>query len=287
MMFLSEKLNNPQVPGKILFREDENTHLPAHWHNSVEICFFLRGGFRAHIDNQSFTVRDNELFLVNSGQMHYLGELSVGEDKGITLVADMDFWENICPDLNLLEFELSICPEKIPELKQLMMHLYDSSRTYYQEKVSNLEGTFVSYEVMQLHGLICMIYYTLMKYFSRPRTVPPFNRLALQETYLQEIIHYINEHYTEQLTLKDIAQLHNISCEHLSRIFKKKLGLTFKEYLYSIRLTHACRLLLHTNKSTLEISLEAGFPDLRSFGRQFDRAYHMTPKEYRRRFQKK
>lgn len=85
---------------------------------------------------------------------------------------------------------------------------------------------------------------------------------------------------------RNIAQLHNISCEHLSRIFKKNLGLTFKEYLYSIRLTHACRLLLHTNKSTLEIALEAGFPDLRSFGRQFDRVYHMTPKEYRKRFQK-
>lgn len=287
MMFLSEKLNNPQIPGKILFREDENTHLPAHWHNSIEICYFLQGGFRAYIDNQSIDVQNEELFLVNSGQMHYLGENSVGDDRGITLVADMDFWENICPNLNSLEFELSICPEKIPELKHLMMRLYDSSRAYYQERMENLEGNLVGYELMQLHGLICMIYYTLMKYFSQPRTALPFNRLALQESYLQEIIHYINVHYTEPLTLKDIAQLHSVSCEHLSRIFKKKLGLTFKEYLYSIRLTHACRLLLHTSKSTLEIALEAGFPDLRSFGRQFDRVYHMTPKEYRRRFQKK
>jgi len=231
-------------------------------------------------------VQNEELFLVNSGQMHYVGENSVGDDRGITLVADMDFWESKCPNLNSLEFELSICPEIIPELKQLMMRLYESSRIYYQEKVENLEGNHVSYEPMQLHALICMIYYTLVKYFSRPRTASSFNRLVLQESYLQEIIHYINVHYTEQLTLKDIAQLYNISCEHLSRIFKKKLGLTFKEYLYSIRLTHACRLLLHTNMSTLEVALEAGFPDLRSFGRQFDRVYHMTPKEYRKRFQK-
>ena len=287
MMFLSEKLNNPQIPGKILFREDENTHLPAHWHNSIEICFFLQGGFMAYIDNQCIEVQNEELLLVNSGQMHYVGELSVGEDRGITLVADMDFWENICPDLNSLEFDLTICPEKIPELKQLMMRLYDSSLKYYQEKVSNLEGNFTSHELMQMHGLICMIYYTLMKNFSRPRTASLYSRPALQGTYLQDIIHYMNGHYTEPLTLKSIAQQYNMSCEHLSRIFKKNLGLTVKEYLYSIRLSHACRMLLHTNKSTLEIAMEAGFPDLRSFGRQFDRVYHMTPKEYRRRFQKK
>ena len=202
-------------------------------------------------------------------------------------MADMNFWESLCPNLNSLEFDLSICPERIPELQELMMRLYDSSRAYHHDKVTHMENGFSSYELMQLHGLICMIYYTLVKYFSRPRTALPFNRLVLQETYLQDIIHYINSHYTEQLTLKDIAQLHNISCEHLSRIFKKRLGLTFKEYLYSIRLTHACRLLIHTTKGTLEIALEAGFPDLRSFGRQFDRVYHMTPKEYRRRFQKK
>ena len=84
--------------------------------------------------------------------------------------------------------------------------------------------------------------------------------------------------------LKDIADQYNFSCEHLSRLFRKKLGLTFKEYLYSIRLTHACRLLTHTEKSILDISLEAGFPDMRAFSQQFNRVYHTPPKEYRRRF---
>ena len=47
MLFLSEKLNDPRIPGKILFNEDENAHLPPHWHSNVEICFFLQGGFCA------------------------------------------------------------------------------------------------------------------------------------------------------------------------------------------------------------------------------------------------
>ncbi len=89
----------------------------------------------------------------------------------------------------------------------------------------------------------------------------------------------------EHLTLTQIAAQYNVSCEHLSRTFRKSLGLTFKEYLYSIRLTHACRLLLHTDKGILDIAMESGFPDLRFFSRQFDRVYHMTPKEYRKHCQ--
>ena len=125
----------------------------------------------------------------------------------------------------------------------------------------------------------------LTKYFSRSRKAADSCRLSVQQSNLQDIIQYINTHYTEPLMLRDIANQYNVSCEHLSRLFRKKLGLTFKEYLYSIRLTHACRLLIHTDKSILDISLEAGFPDMRAFSQQFDRVYHTTPKEYRRRFQ--
>lgn len=284
MLFLSEKLNDPRIPGKILFNEDENAHLPLHWHSNVEICYFLQGGFRARIDGQCYNVQNQDLILVNSGQPHHVGENSVGERRGISLVADMDFWQDICPELDSLEFSLSVCPERVPELKQLMTELYDASRTYYYAREAHGNNGAASRELLQIHGLICMIYYTLTKYFSRPKKATASQRLSVQKSNLQDVIQYINNDYTEPLMLKDVADRYNISCEHLSRLFRKKLGLTFKEYLYSIRLTHACRLLTHTEKSILDISLEAGFPDMRAFSQQFDRIYHTTPKEYRRQF---
>ena len=169
MLFLSEKLNDPRIPGKILFNEDENAHLPPHWHSNVEICFFLQGGFCARIDGQCYTVQNQDLILVNSGQLHHVGENSVGERRGISLVADMDFWHDFCPELDSLEFSLSICPERVPELKQLMTALYDASCTYYCAKESHRDSGAASRELLQIHGLICMVYYTLTKYFSRPQ----------------------------------------------------------------------------------------------------------------------
>ena len=49
-------------------------------------------------------------------------------------------------------------------------------------------------------------------------------------------------------------------------------------------MTYACKLLSYSDKSLLEVAMDAGFPDLRAFSQQFDRAYHTTPKEYRRQF---
>lgn len=85
MLFLSEKLRDPRIPGKILFNEDENAHLPLHWHTNVEICYFLQGGFRARVDNKCYDVQNQQLILVNSGQLHHVGENSVGEHRGISL----------------------------------------------------------------------------------------------------------------------------------------------------------------------------------------------------------
>lgn len=169
-------------------------------------------------------------------------------------------------------------------MKNLMTNLYEACRTYSYTRELHPDSTFSDRELLQIYGLICMIYYTLTKYFSRRRKAGSSYRLSARESSLQDIIQYINTHYTEHLMLKDIASHYNISCEYLSRLFKKKLGLTYKEYLYSIRLTHACRLLAHTEKSILDISMEAGFPDMRAFSQQFNRVYHTTPKEYRRRY---
>lgn len=285
MLFLSEKFNDPRIPGKILFNEDENIDLPLHWHTNIEICYFLQGGFLARIDGHCYPVQNDDLFVVNSGQLHHVGENSVGEHRGISLVADMDFWHSICPELDTLEFDLSICPVQIATMKQLMAQLYDASCAYSSAKEACGEEA-ANREVLQIHGLICIIYYVLTKYFSYPKKADVSRRLSLQKSNLQDIVQYINVHYTEPLMLKEIATCYNISCEHLSRLFKKKLGLTFKEYLYTIRLTHACRLLAHTDKSILEVSMEAGFPDMRTFSQRFDRVYHTTPKEYRRQFQR-
>ncbi len=282
MLFLYDKMDDPRIPGKLLFNDDDNASLPLHWHANVEICYFLQGGFRAHIDGQSYQVQNEDLLLVNSWQIHHVGKNSVGEHRGISLVADMEFWRSVCPNLDQLEFRLDRAPDRLPELKRLMEELYNVSCTYDNAENAGDEAT-CNLEVLRLHSIICSIYYMLTRYFSEEKAEVPEHR-QMQRCSIQDVIEYINVHYTEPLRLRDVAEAFNVSGEHLSRLFRKELNLTFKEYLYSVRMTYACKLLSYSDKSLLEVAMDAGFPDLRAFSQQFDRAYHTTPKEYRRQF---
>lgn len=71
------------------------------------------------------------------------------------------------------------------------------------------------------------------------------------------------------------------SKEHISRSFRKHLGMTPSDYLNDIRLNYAANLLINTDISVLEISLEAGFENLSWFYRKFNEKYGVTPKKFR------
>ena len=153
MLFLYDKMDDPRIPGKLLFNDDDNASLPLHWHANVEICYFLQGGFRAHIDGQSYQVQNEDLLLVNSWQIHHVGKNSVGEHRGISLVADMEFWRSVCPNLDQLEFRLDRAPDRLPELKRLMEELYNVSCTYDNAENAGDEAT-CNLEVLRLHSII-------------------------------------------------------------------------------------------------------------------------------------
>jgi len=283
MLFLNEILKYEKVPGKVIFDGDGNVPLPPHWHDNIELCYFIRGGFVANIDGRAFPVQPGELLIINSGVIHYTGDHTVGENRGVSVVADMDFLKKMCPNLDELEFSLAMAPSRIDEFVGLFHQLYDASLLYKRVRTSDSDNSpAASRELLQISGLVCLIYYMLTKYFSRPAVRRADCHSVFSRQNLQQALQYINTHYTENLTLQDAADFCGVSREHFSRVFKAHMGVTFKEYLYNIRLSHAYKLLLHTHKSMLDIAMESGFPDLRAFNRQFKQLYDTTPKACRK-----
>lgn len=94
---------------------------------------------------------------------------------------------------------------------------------------------------------------------------------------------YIDEHYSENLTLNVLAEEVHMNPYYFSSFFKKNTGENFKTYLNRVRVEHALPLLVSTNKKTYEIAVEVGFTDARNFSEAFQRYYNETPTEYRKR----
>lgn len=92
---------------------------------------------------------------------------------------------------------------------------------------------------------------------------------------------HIENHYSEKLTIKEMAQVCSLSQSHFMKFFKSVFGMPFIPYLREYRLIMASRLLLTSSSSILEIAEETGFENLSYFNRSFKAMYGQTPREFR------
>ena len=93
---------------------------------------------------------------------------------------------------------------------------------------------------------------------------------------------FLDEHYSENLSLESVASQFFIDKHYLARLFKEQYGVTLVTYLQQVRITHAKRMLRFTDKSIEEIGLECGIGELNYFSRVFKKLEGVSPSEFRR-----
>ena len=101
-----------------------------------------------------------------------------------------------------------------------------------------------------------------------------------------KVKNYINENYMDELKLKTLADIANMSESAFSRFFKLHTGRTLSDYIIDIRLGYATRQLLDTNKTIAEISFNCGYNNLSNFNRIFKRKKGCSPSEFRDSYKK-
>tara|TARA_B110000858_G_scaffold164833_1_gene191126 strand:+ start:1011 stop:2147 length:1137 start_codon:yes stop_codon:yes gene_type:complete len=92
---------------------------------------------------------------------------------------------------------------------------------------------------------------------------------------------YIDEHYTADIVLADVAAASNISSSRLSGLFKKETGSSVMAYRNELRLVKAAQLLLHSNLRIADIGDRVGYSEQAFFSRFFRKHLGMSPRQYR------
>lgn len=145
--------------------------------------------------------------------------------------------------------------------------------------VSEIISEFID-KVNQLYDpidLFDITYQTLKKLIDLIKTVPivtdPIISLVLREIATTEDL--------TDLNLKKVSEKVFISYSWLSRIFKKRVGISFNKYLNREKCNRAKRLLLYTNKSINDIALNAGFKSIQHFERVFKEVVGVSPSKFR------
>ena len=104
---------------------------------------------------------------------------------------------------------------------------------------------------------------------------PPEVRIAQAERYLQE-------HYTENLNLDEVAKLFSFSHAAFYRYWKKHRNSTPRCFVEELKLRHAAQSLLESERSIVSIIAEVNFPGVSAFHKKFKELYGTTPGEFRK-----
>lgn len=99
---------------------------------------------------------------------------------------------------------------------------------------------------------------------------------------ISESVKYIDENFSTDLKLKDVADAVGYSRSRFSYLFKSVSGQTFIEYLNKVRINKAVQLLNNTDKSITDISYEVGFNTISNFNKTFKHLMGKTPRSYRK-----
>ncbi|MBO5371249.1 MAG: response regulator [Lachnospiraceae bacterium] len=101
-------------------------------------------------------------------------------------------------------------------------------------------------------------------------------------TIIHQIVGEIQDKYTENITLTDLAEKYGISISHLSSLIKNELKLPFSEYITARRMQKAKELLKDESLSIAQVAEQTGYNDYFYFTRVFKKSTGISPSKYRK-----
>lgn len=272
MQYLHEFLEyEKQLPAKIVIHGSARYYeMPEHWHRSLEITYMMSPALTT-LNGIRRQLGDGDIFLANSGEIHRVVAVNPEDVKAVTVMISYEMLTSLVPDYDSFVFTLEKTPRKYKELADVFRAIY----CVYEEDTD-------VYRYLKLNELLYRLLYLLFAHFQEKKTVS--GKISSDKYYerFKQIMAYMDENCKKPLKQEEIASYFGFSREYLSRCFKKYTGSTCMEYLEHTRLKYAYLQLMETDSSMLDIALDNGFADLRSFNHAFKKVYGKTPFQYKK-----
>lgn len=257
-----------RVPPKVEFHE----------HAFYEIFFFLSGDVSYIVEGRTYQLRPGDILLTNNQDIHR-PDIRPGKPYERYVL-----W--IHPDaiqsFRNLGDDLAACIVDAADRKYKLIRPESGTLTYLKnlcEKIirTRKEDAFAKETLAYLY-LCEFLVYLNRSYFALPDSI---RSDVTENEKVNEVVAYINEHLSEDLSLDKLAGHFYVSKFYLSHKFKEYAGLTLYQFIIKKRLV-VVRNLLMQGASVTQACLQCGFNDYSSFLKLFKREFGRSPKEFMR-----
>ena len=258
-----------------------------HIHNEFEFFIVLRGEGVAKIKSHTYDIKEGDIYLINSGEVHSyarnpVSNIVLDREKDTAPLFLFVQISNHClreyfPQIRTTVFNTCNLRDYLSdeELKTLITLLVDSAKAYF------LEEPLYQLNILSNVAKVLTTCYKKVPY----EIISEAQKTNLKQKNLrvERIISYIDANFETQIRLQDLAEQENLSPTHFSHLFTSLFGVTFQNYVNIKRMEQCIRLMPNKEKTLLEISYESGFSDPKYMNRMFIKHFGYTPKEYRKR----
>lgn len=262
-----------RLPYHIFLIDAETSH--SHTHAELELCFLLCGNAEFHVHHQSYPLYEHDFMIVPPFALHRIQRCS-NDCRILFLHIDLPAFRKYVPELAQTSFAFSNIMNN--RSQPLYLTLYQSLR----KMLNTASESSPTWRLDSLSEVILILKALLTYYQSFPDTQKSLPPQEGRQRRMLLILEYLEQHWQEPVTLSDLARETKMSPSYFSRFFKDAMGIGFLSYLTRLRLKHSLDLLLDTDLPIIDIALECGFNDYKTYGRLFKKEYGENPQLYRK-----
>lgn len=282
MEFVFEKIDVPIRHSFITRKLELGEHTSKiHSHKNFELNLVISGSGRRIIGNHITSFEDGDLVLLGPDLPHCWEILKPVKNTTPACIV-VHFYENIIST----EFF------NIPELErvEILLKKANTGISFKGSKARQIRNNLE--RLVKLDGLES--YIELLKVFSLLLQVKDFEHLSnivgnlptfsKDLDRLNKVYEYVFLNIGEEIKLEEAADQLHMAPGSFCRYFKKKTNHTFIQYVKSVRIGLAAKMLTETDKTVTQICFESGYNNLANFNHYFKRIIKKTPTEYRKDF---
>lgn len=253
-----------------------------HWHNYVEILLITKGDYLIEINLENQTLQEGDLCILNGGEIHQITSLQNASshdailfDPQILNFSYTDEWEetSIAP---FLEQSLMIRNVLHPQ-DSGYQKLWSLSSELVRQALKQDKGWYMNCKLLLLEWFWLLTVHQMFLPAKEILSAADARKVRRYKT----LVSYIETHYQEPLSLRQLSELIHCNSQYLCRFFREIAGVSPIQYLIFCRIDHACSLLAHSDYPITCIALDCGFENISYFIRAFRARKGCTPREYR------
>jgi AraC-like DNA-binding protein len=254
---------NPDVGVRFYYSVmSELDFVPLHWHRSLEIIYVIHGELLFSFNGYQSIITDGQFLAIPSGIIH---SVQNKPNESYVLQIPIDFIEQYLPNAEQTIFKLDKHSSEYDTITNIFLKLgqiYANKNPGYQ---------------LLFQANILILVYSLFIKFGITEEVDNTNM-----DNLKEVLRYLNQHYSEKISIAEVARIFSYNPNYISRLFKQQIGVTPVQYLYQIIINAFYHDVIETNLPIHELLLKNGLTNKRLALKYFKESYQTTPLQARK-----